>query len=92
LSALPISLIAGEREVLDFVADQAEAQEQQQPAEGSANGAAEDRPILDEMIARLQQDHDERAGVADNNRSGSQPNASNSGSLHFTYALVVLYV
>lgn len=49
----------------------------QQPDEGAAENGGE-RPLLDEMIARMQQEHDERAGVANNNQARSQRIAGSS--------------
>jgi len=60
-------LTAGDREVLDFPNDA--ANDIGSPPQAMVNGI-EERPILDEMIARMQQEQDERA--AGGSSSGHQ--------------------
>lgn len=66
--------VIGEREVLDFPNNQAEVPDQQ-PVEAPVAEGAEDRPLLDEMIARMQEAQDERANGS---HSRSQRTAGSS--------------
>ena len=65
--------LAGNREVLDFPNDA--ANDVGSPPPAVVNGV-EERPILDEMIARMQQEQDERAGAASS--SSHQPRSRNA--------------
>lgn len=62
--------------MLDFPNDQVE-NANQQPDEGAAENGGE-RPLLDEMIARMQQEHDARNGAANNSQARSQRTAGSS--------------
>jgi len=65
--------LAGDREVLDFPNDAANDIGSPPPA---VVNEIEERPILDEMIARMQQEQDERA--AGGSSSGHQLRARNT--------------
>jgi len=64
---------AGNREVMDFPNDTVnDAASPPLPAHDAAGAVNGERPILDEMIARMQREQDERSGATAGTSSGHQ--------------------